>query len=668
MKYLALLLIPTLALADGPADNLADNVRPVPPIGIEVPEADAKTLGQGLKELRTAIDAAAKAQAKNPKLADLLPDVEIFYKAVDWALKYKQFNKMAEVKTAQEALTEGKKRAEQLKNGETPWTTQKGLVVRAYRSKIDGSIQPYGLVIPESYSGAATRLDVWCHGRGETLSELAFIDQRRKQVGNVSPANTIILHPYGRYCCANKFAGEVDLMEALDHAKKFYTIDEDRMVMRGFSMGGAAAWQFAVNYSDKWCAASPGAGFAETPEFLNVFQTEDVTKVPWYEKTLWHWYNATESAVNLFNCPTIAYSGEIDKQKQAADIMEKYLKAENIELIHIIGPQTAHKLHPDSLIEIERRLADITAVGRDRTPKEIFFATWFLRYNKMHWIKVDGMQKHWERARVHAKITGEKEVTITTENVTAVSIDMPSGHCSFSPREVPVVKIDGTSISTGKPMSDRSWQVHLRKQDGKWALVKSAQEEGKLAKQNGLSGPIDDAFMDSFMFVKPSGKALNEKVGAWTKAEMDRAAFEWQRQFRGDAPAKADKDITEADIAANNLVLWGDPQSNSVLAKVSAKLPIEWTKDKLVANGKTYDVNTHAPVLIYPNPLNPKHYIVINSSFTYREYDYLNNARQVAKLPDWAIVDLNQPKTSRAPGGIADAGFFGEAWEWQKAK
>ncbi|TDU66484.1 prolyl oligopeptidase family protein [Prosthecobacter fusiformis] len=668
MKYLPLLLIPALALADGPKDNLADDVRPVPPLGVEVPAADADALKQGLKELRSAIDAAAKAQAKNPKLADLLPDVEIFYKSVDWALKYQEVHKLTELKTAQEALAEGKLRAGQLKEGKTPWTTQKGLVVRAYRSKIDGSIQPYGLVIPESYSGAATRLDVWCHGRSEMLSELAFVDQRRKQSGLATPANAIVLHLYGRYCCANKFAGEIDLLEALAHSKKFYNLDEDRMVIRGFSMGGAAVWQFAVNYSDKWCAASPGAGFAETPEFLKVFQTEDVSAIPEYEKTLWHWYNATDSALNLFNTPTIAYSGEIDKQKQAADIMEKYLKAENIEMIHIIGPQTAHKMHPDSLIEIERRLADITAVGRDRTPEEIHFTTWFLRYNKMHWISVDGLGESWKKARVHAKITGEKEVTLKTENVTALTLDMPAGHCPFSVLDVPVVKIDGKELSVAKPKSDRSWQVHLRQVKGAWTQVASAQEEGQLAKHHGLSGPIDDAFMDSFMNVTPTGKAMNDKVGAWSKAEMERAAFEWRRQFRGDALSKADKDISDADIAANNLVLWGDPQSNAVMAKVIAKLPIEWTKDKLVANGKTYDVNTHAPVLVYPNPLNPKRYVVINSSFTYREYDYLNNARQVAKLPDWAIVDLTQPKTTRAPGGIADAGFFGEAWEWKKAK
>ena len=69
------------------------------------------------------------------------------------------------------------------------------------------------------------------------------------------------------------------------------------------------------------------------------------------------------------------------------------------------------------------------------------------------------------------------------------------------------------------------------------------------------------------------------------------------------------------------------------------------------------------PVLIYPNPLNPRRYVVLNSGFTFREYDYLNNARQVPKLPDFAVVDVSVPMTSRAPGGIVTAGFFNERWQ-----
>ncbi len=77
---------------------------------------------------------------------------------------------------------------------------------------------------------------------------------------------------------------------------------------------------------------------------------------------------------------------------------------------------------------------------------------------------------------------------------------------------------------------------------------------------------------------------------------------------------------------------------------------------------KSYDASHHALIAIYPNPENPQRYVVFNSSFTFREFAYLNNARQVPKLPDWAVVDLRTPPDSLWPGEIVAADFFDERW------
>ncbi len=670
MRSLLLLsLFAATALADGPKDNIPAAVRPIPPTdkAVALPEVDKVSLAKELTELRVAIDAAAKAQAKNPRLEEFLADIEIFHKAVDWAGRYNEYFNKGEFKTAHDLIAEGKGRAESFLKGETPWTKQTGLVVRGYKSKIDGSVQPYGMVIPENYSGSLMRLDFWCHGRGETLSELSFLGDRRKNVGQLPATNRLVLHLYGRYCCANKFAGEVDLWEAYAHARKSYNIDDDRLFIRGFSMGGAAVWQFGAHYTDRWCAINPGAGFSETPEFLKVFQSEEVSRIPAWQKTLWAWYNATDVAANFTNAPTIAYSGEIDGQKQAADIMARYLAKENIELTHIIGPKTAHRLHPDSLAEIERRLNIIASAGRNRMPKEVSFVTYFLRYNRMHWVQVDRLENHWQQARVDAKVVDDRTVVVQTKNITALTLDMPAGFAPQSLREKTVVKIDGQDVEAVRATSERSWVAQFARQNGKWVLSQGL-DESVVAKKHGLSGPIDDAFMDAFLFVTPTGHPLNAKVGGWVKSEMDHATGEWRRQFRGLAPVKKDADVKDEDIAKNNLILWGDPQSNAVLAKIVAKLPITWTAEKLVVDGKTYAAGDHAPVLIYPNPLNPTRYVVINSGFTYREYDYLNNARQIAKLPDWAVVDLNTAPDTQNPGKVEAAGFFNDAWRFSFAR
>jgi pimeloyl-ACP methyl ester carboxylesterase len=649
--------------ADGPADNVADKVRPVPPPGVAIPDADRKELEAGVAELGRQIGALREQHQTKPALLDLLPDVQVYHNAVRYALTYNEFFNLKEVPVARTLLQQGMERAKSLADGKALWTTATGLVVRGYVSKIDGSVQPYGLVVPESYQPKSPykhRLDLWWHGRGETLSELNFIKQRQNSSGEFTPPHAFVLHLYGRYCNANKFAGEIDTLEAIAHVEKHYPIDEDRIVARGFSMGGAACWQFAVHYPGMWCAAAPGAGFSETPEFLKVFQKETI-QPNWYEKKLWHLYDCTDYAGNLFNCPTVAYSGENDVQKQAADMMAEAMKKQGRPLVHIIGPKTGHAYHPQAKRQINQRIDRIAEAGRDRLPYAVRFTTWTLRYNRVAWVRLDSLQEHWERAIVQAGFTDEG-IEVKTQNVSALSLAVGSGEWPAVMPENPKVTIDEEEIEAPPVLSDRSWTAHLRREGDNWLVVEQV-DDGEPRKRHGLQGPIDDAFMDSFLMVRPTGKPMNDKVGAWVKAEMAHAIDHWRKQFRGEARVEDDSAVSQEDIAAHNLVLWGDPSSNQLLAKIAAKLPIRWDEKGVHVGEKSYDAAHHVPILIYPNPLNPRRYVVLNSGFTFREYDYLNNARQVPKLPDWAVVDVNVPPSPRAPGKVVDAAFFGEKWE-----
>jgi hypothetical protein len=677
MRYLLLLcLLPLALFADGPQDNKADNVRRIPPPGIKISEADRAELTKDVAAFEQEIKQARQELAGQVRLLDLFPDVLIFHKAVDWALKYDEFYEAREVKTARDLLKAGRDRLAQIKSKKPEYLSECGLLVRGYVSKIDGSVQPYGLVVPDSYTPKTLhnyRLDVWCHGRGEKLTELAFLSDRLRNPGEFTPKDAFVLHPYGRYCNANKFAGEVDLFEALDHCKKHYRIDEKRLVMRGFSMGGAAAWQFAVHFPDQWCAAAPGAGFAETPEFLGNFQNETV-KPTWWEEKLWHWYNATDYAENLKNLPTVAYSGEIDKQKQAADVMAREMQKFGMTLRHVIGPKTGHSYHPEAKREINRRidkLCDTFSFGETKAE----LVTWTLRYSRNYYLQLQGLGSHWEKATISAKVEGtvashvgaNSTLHVKTSNVSAFTVDLIGvhlfGHMLGSKENAEnIILIDGQKVPCPTIVSDNVFAAHFRKEAGKWRVVETL-DDGKLRKKPGLQGPIDDAFMDSFLIVKPSGTSPHAKVNEWVDAEMNRAIDHWRRQFRGIPRVKMDKEVTDADIKNHHLILWGTPESNDVLKRVSGKLPLYGPGGKLKTKNAEFAADTHVPLFIYPNPLNPAKYVVINSGFTFRDYDYLNNARQVPKLPDWAIIDITTPPNSRWPGKVVDANFFNEEWK-----
>ena len=46
-----------------------------------------------------------------------------------------------------------------------------------------------------------------------------------------------------------------------------------------------------------------------------------------------------------------------------------------------------------------------------------------LRYNRMHWLEVTGLAKHWQDSRVDAEIVDPQTYHLTTRNVTALTLD-----------------------------------------------------------------------------------------------------------------------------------------------------------------------------------------------------------------------------------------------------
>ena len=190
-----------------------------------------------------------------------------------------------QVAPAKRALTEGGERAKALKAGSAPWTMATGPQVRSYVSKIDGSVQPYGLVMPDDFkAGERTPrpLLVWLAGRNDKRTELAFLDERWRGKDEFAPRGALVVHPDGRFCNATKFAGETDVFEAMASVQARYAIDPLRVAVAGFSMGGASAWHLGVHHAGRWCAISPGAGFAESEIYAKVFDPKK-TPPPWWE-------------------------------------------------------------------------------------------------------------------------------------------------------------------------------------------------------------------------------------------------------------------------------------------------------------------------------------------------------------------------------------------------
>ena len=161
--------------------------------------------------------------------------------------------------------------------------------------------------------------------------------------------------------------------------------------------------------------------------------------------------------------------------------------------------------------------------------------------------------------------------------------------------------------------------------------------------------------MDAFLCVTPTGEPYNAIAAQQATQELARFTQMFGKEYRGDARTKADTAITEDDVANNNFVLFGDPGNNRLLARILDRLPFKWTKDSVTLAGKTYTASDHVPVMIYPNPLNPTRYIVLNTGLL----------RPDARRRLWGLCD---PQGSPDASGKAtmtslDGGVFDESWQ-----
>jgi hypothetical protein len=374
-------------------------------------------------------------------------------------------------------------------------------------------------------------------------------------------------------------------------------------------------------------------------------------------KKLLLWYDVLPWTANLSNTRTIAYSGEQDKQKQAADRVYERSQQLGIDWPYVVGAKMGHKIDAVSQATIDAKLAEWASVPVDSPRKSIDFVTYTVRYGRAGWLEVTGLKEHWSPGRVTASINGDDRLTVDTEGITHLRFDFADS--GWAEGTDVGLSIDGERFLVSDTDDRPGLQCDLA-HDGQWTQLVS---DLASRKRPGLQGPIDDAFCDRFLFVLPSRPARHGVVQRWIDDEIGYAKSRWSRLMRGEIRSVLDTQLTEMQIAENHLICFGDFASNRYLFSVASQLPIQWDREHIQVAEQKFDASTHAPLFCLPNPRNPNRYLVVNSGMTFREFSNVSNSRQVAMLPDWAVLDVSGKDDDIFPGKISAEGFFDEAWK-----
>jgi hypothetical protein len=201
-------------------------------------------------------------------------------------------------------------------------------------------------------------------------------------------------------------------------------------------------------------------------------------------------------------------------------------------------------------------------------------------------------------------------------------------------------------------------EITLEKSAGNWRQADASQTSG-LRKTHGLQGPIDDAFLEPFLVVRPTGVPWNAAADRQAARILERFDRQYTLAFRGHIRVKDDKDVSESDFDKYHVVLFGDPGSNRWIAKLNGRLPVTWTKQTVALGGHSFSAAESLPAFIYPSPLSPSHYVVVNSGLTANWEDWAGDF-STPQYGDFAVLRVNENKD--VPD-VAYAGLFDESWK-----
>jgi len=637
--------------------------------------AEIEPLIQQRDKLHTAVEALrGKPELQSRDGQALLTDVAVFEKAATWMLRFEEFPKKDYVDQLRKVLENGIARAEQLKNGKADWELRMGMTACGYVSAIDGSVQPYVVTLPEGVNPKAGRrwpLHVVLHGRADQMNEVNFIyrmdGKSLPKKDDQAEQNWIQLDVYGRGNNAYRWAGETDVFEAMADVKRRFRIDEDRITLHGFSMGGAGAWHLGMHFPSLWSSVGPGAGFVDYYRYQKKDPNNAEQRLPEPQHSTLGIYDSIDYALNAFNVPVCTYGGEKDAQLLAGASMTEAARQLDVSIKLIVGPNMGHAFDRESQKEFMAFHLDKSASGKPRfgERKHIRFTTRSLRYNSCDWMAIEEIDKVYDPATVDAKVNGDGDVEISTTNVAALRLNRDIGTDAI---------IDGTVLECRGAGGGLLPDVYFVKQDSGWQVLEYDESRGFSEnpnghKRQGLQGPIDDAFMSSFVCVRATGEPWHETSQHWANWTLDRFSKEFAQWMRGDIRIVDDTAVDEKLLATNHLILFGDPSSNAVLKKIVGSLPLEWTQEHIRIGPQEWSSADHGVSLIFPNPLNPAKYVVINSGQTFHDKEFRStNAMLFPRLGDIAVQKFAKAKSGGFDEQTVWADVFDANWRLNDAK
>lgn len=525
-----------------------------------------------------------------------------------------------------------------------------------YVSQADKSVQYYSIRYPRHYSlSKKYALLLSLHGGGDEGQIMAEAHDSKDWAFVVGPTNR---RPRG---FAWHDLGRIDLFEVIADMEKRFSIDRDRILLTGASMGGQGSWYNGLMYPSTFAAIAPEAGYSSREIYSPFYLQKGIIFAhPGIKSIIDRLYLDTHLPYfleNVSHLPVIVTHGGADHVVPPIHprIMQSGMRDLGYSFQYREFPGKPHFWYERRFEEGEGRLWGVcidhpeilSFLEKQRKvvyPKEVKFRLIDLSVNnKYYWITVTEQMKTFYPTRVEAKVE-QDSLFIKTKNVRKMKLHLPPE------------LVTGTKIKT-------TWNREIFQLDipENRIVVLGKGSSYSLKKTPELYGPLKNVFFKPFILVYGTKGSAQE-----TSVLLNNARFFAHRVWRwanGMTRIIPDQEVTDEIIQTYNLILFGSPERNFVTAQISEDLPIHLEKGKILFDRKVLDDDEFTMAMVYPNPFNPDKLLAVYAGTTLEMEQLSTKILPISRnfaLPDFIIAGKNFDRWGWA--GVKAAGFFSPQW------
>ncbi len=444
-----------------------------------------------------------------------------------------------------------------LKAGRDPLEGVQGLHTRAYRSPLDGRYQPFALYIPPKIDPDRRHaLVVALHGFRGTPTRIC-----RTALAGARP-DSFVVCPHGYGDTLYRHAGEDDLFRVMALVEGGFPIDPDRVHLTGVSNGGLAAYELAVHHPDRWASVSALCALGDIRDFTRI-------KASPHQPHEARWLDRVSAAEHLDNARgldfMIVYGARDHLPHASVERLAADLRRAGARVQFTLHEDLGHNVW-DRTYERGALFAWIARKRRARDPNHIHLLTRTPRYSS-----VDGaliLAADWSSgALLDARWSDPDTLKIDTAHISELRLPARPAEAARSLRltidgEGHLVELRPGHHTLAAQRAPSGWRVWT--EAAPTAIPSWPRPEGRFGPGEPFGG-ADQLQSGPQLYVygaaDPVDAALNRYLAALDQAR-------WSRFTTLRSRVVADRDVTEAELAAHNVILFGTPEANPLIGRL----------------------------------------------------------------------------------------------------